>query len=112
MKAALVAIWFEPSRVVLQVRFIQFTAAGDPLSLKGDYFAGKGIGWAQLETPVGIVDTFNTHLSANYKQSWQGELPCLLGLVPLLCCCTMAYQMLSIQFVSPDPEDVCMVKHC
>ena len=62
------------SCVMPQVRFIQFTAAGDPVSLKGDYFAGKGVGWAQLETPAGIVDTFNTHLSANYKQSWRGEL--------------------------------------
>ncbi|KAK9864124.1 hypothetical protein WJX84_004721 [Apatococcus fuscideae] len=64
-----------------QVRFVQFTAAGDPVSLKGDYFAGKGVGWAQLDTPAGIVDTFNTHLSANYKQSWRDapELGCRIG---------------------------------
>lgn len=61
------------SAMCLQVGFVQFTAAGDPLSLKGDYFAGKGVGWAQHQTPAGLVDTFNTHLSANYKQAWDGR---------------------------------------
>ncbi|KAK9868659.1 hypothetical protein WJX84_005275 [Apatococcus fuscideae] len=65
-----------------QARFIQFTAAGDPLSLKGDFFAGKGVGWTQLETPAGLIDTFNTHLSANYRQSWQDapDLGCRIAL--------------------------------
>lgn len=59
---------------MLQVGFHPYSARGDPFRvLNGDYFAGKGVGWAAVKTPAGIVDIFNTHLSANYHHHWSGE---------------------------------------
>ncbi|EFN60044.1 hypothetical protein CHLNCDRAFT_133272 [Chlorella variabilis] len=57
---------------IAQVAFQPYTARGDPFAvLNGDYFAGKGVGWAALDTPAGTISVFNTHLSANYGQRWQ-----------------------------------------
>ncbi|GAB4818425.1 hypothetical protein N2152v2_005471 [Parachlorella kessleri] len=57
---------------ILEVGFHPYSARGDPVKVfNGDFFAGKGVGWAALATPAGVVDVFNTHLSANYQQQWQ-----------------------------------------
>ncbi|KAK9793185.1 hypothetical protein WJX73_009213 [Symbiochloris irregularis] len=55
------------------VQLLSFNAVGDPLAiLSGDFYAGKGVGWARIKTPShGEVDCFNTHTSAAYGFNWQ-----------------------------------------
>lgn len=56
----------------MQVGFHPYSTRGDPAAvLQGDFLAGKGVGWAALDTPAGTLSCFNTHLSANYAQDWQ-----------------------------------------
>ncbi len=43
--------------------------------LEGDFYAGKGIGLARLQTPSGLVDVYNTHVLAQYKPDAQDEYP-------------------------------------
>ncbi|KAL4429990.1 hypothetical protein ABPG77_004360 [Micractinium sp. CCAP 211/92] len=65
---------------IVEVAFHPYSARGDPAALlNGDFYAGKGVGWAALQTPAGLLSVFNTHLSANYGQRWQWGAP---GLPP------------------------------
>lgn len=43
--------------------------------LEGDFYAGKGIGLARLQTPSGLVDVYNTHVLAQYKPDAEDEYP-------------------------------------
>ncbi|PRW50999.1 neutral sphingomyelinase [Chlorella sorokiniana] len=57
---------------IAEVAFHRYSARGDPAAvLQGDYYVGKGVGWAALQTPAGTLSVFLTHLSANYGQEWQ-----------------------------------------
>jgi len=50
---------------IRKVAFHRFRLTGRPERLvDAEYFAGKGIGYAQVQTPVGEVDVYNTHLIA------------------------------------------------
>ena len=70
-------------RSLVQVQLLAYSAVGDPLAiLSGDFYAGKGVGWARLQCPWAAVDCFNTHTSAAYGNRWQGECRRL----PALCC--------------------------
>ncbi|KAL4444071.1 hypothetical protein ABPG75_011808 [Micractinium tetrahymenae] len=65
---------------IAEVAFHPYSARGDPAALlQGDFYAGKGVGWAALAMPAGLLSVFNTHLSANYGQRWQWGAP---GLPP------------------------------
>lgn len=60
--------------VKLQACFYGYAVAGDPSALThGDYYAGKGIGQAILQTPAGLLTVFNTHICANYSHKYTGK---------------------------------------
>ena len=66
---------------LVQARFHGYAVAGDPSKLThGDYYAGKGIGHAILQTSEGQVAVFNTHTCANYSHRYEGAY-CLHDLV-------------------------------
>ena len=61
----------------LQAHFHGYAVAGDPSKLThGDYYAGKGVGHAVLQTPAGLLSVFNTHLCANYSHKYTGICYC------------------------------------
>lgn len=35
--------------------------------LEGDFYAGKGVGLARIESPDGVIDVYNTHPQAQYE---------------------------------------------
>ena len=39
----------------------------------GDFYAGKGIGHAVLQTSAGLLSVFNTHTCANYSHKYKGD---------------------------------------
>lgn len=39
----------------------------------GDFYAGKGIGQAVLQTSAGLLSVFNTHTCANYSHKYKGD---------------------------------------
>jgi endonuclease/exonuclease/phosphatase family metal-dependent hydrolase len=41
---------------------------------EGDYWAGKGVGLARIETPAGMLDFFDTHAQAGYGRAEYREL--------------------------------------
>ena len=45
----------------------------------GDFYAGKGIGHAVLQTSARLLSIFNTHTCANYSHNYKGDnaCPCL-----------------------------------
>lgn len=50
---------------IQEVGFHRFRLSGRPERLAdAEYYAGKGIGYVRLQTPVGEVDVYNTHLIA------------------------------------------------
>ncbi len=52
---------------IVAMRFWPFRLSGHPRQvLQGDYYAGKGIGLARLQTPAGPLDVYNTHFVARY----------------------------------------------
>lgn len=56
---------------ILQTDFWPYVAAGNAIAINhGDFFAGKGIAWARIDSPIGSVDVFNTHLHANYRHTF------------------------------------------
>ena len=58
---------------LVQALFHGYAVAGDPSKLThGDYYAGKGIGHAILQTSEGLVAVFNTHTCANYAHKYTG----------------------------------------
>jgi sphingomyelin phosphodiesterase 2 len=52
-----------------EVGYLPYRLNGRPQDLmRPDYYAGKGVGWARLRTPAGPVDSYNTHLIAEYLE--------------------------------------------
>ena len=52
---------------ILETNFRQFTLTSRPERFwEGDYFAGKGIGMARLQTPHGLLDFYTLHPVAQY----------------------------------------------
>lgn len=50
------------------IDFKPYTVNGFPQNVHhGDYYGGKGIGLARIETPVGWADFYTTHLIARYS---------------------------------------------
>ncbi len=45
--------------------------------MHGDFYAGKGIGHAVLQTSAGLLSVFNTHTCANYSHKCKGDSTCL-----------------------------------
>lgn len=61
----------------LQARFHGYAVAGDPsVPTHGDFYAGKGIGHAVLQTSAGLLSIFNTHTCANYSHNYKGDNAC------------------------------------
>jgi sphingomyelin phosphodiesterase 2 len=61
---------------IIRHQFWRYAAAGFASSIGcGDYYAGKGVGWVRLSTPLGEVDVFNTHLHANYCHYYREPTP-------------------------------------
>lgn len=47
----------------VQADFHPYSARGDPAALlQGDFYAGKGVGWASLDAPAGRLSVFNVSL--------------------------------------------------
>ena len=66
----------------LQAHFHGYAVAGDPsVPMHGDYYAGKGIGHAVLQTSAGLLSVFNTHTCANYSHKYKGGNACLCAAV-------------------------------
>lgn len=52
--------------------FKPFAVNGFPQNVHhGDYYGGKGIGLARIDTPLGLVDFYTTHLIARYSHKDQ-----------------------------------------
>ena len=47
------------------------------MPMHGDFYAGKGIGHAVLQTSAGLLSVFNTHTCANYSHKYKGDSACL-----------------------------------
>lgn len=59
---------------ILEADFHKFRLGGRmDTQFRGDYFVGKGIGFARIETPSGIIDVFNTHPNAQYDPDEHDE---------------------------------------
>ncbi len=43
------------------------------MPMHGDFYAGKGIGHAVLQTSAGLLSVFNTHTCANYSHKYTGD---------------------------------------
>ena len=55
---------------IREVFFHRFGASGPPERVwEGDYWAGKGVALARVETPAGMLDFYNTHAQAGYGGS-------------------------------------------
>lgn len=54
---------------IISIQYIQYPLNGKPQRLsQGDWWAGKGVGYVQIQTPMGIVHLFNTHTHSNYEK--------------------------------------------
>lgn len=51
------------------------------MPMHGDFYAGKGIGHAVLQTSAGLLSVFNTHTCANYSHKYKGGNACLCAAV-------------------------------
>ncbi len=52
---------------IQEVYFMRYSQSGPPHRLnEGDFWAGKGVSLARIETPAGIMDVYNTHAQAGY----------------------------------------------
>lgn len=55
---------------ICEVFFHRFGVSGPPERVwEGDYWAGKGVALARIETPAGLVDFYNTHAQAGYGKA-------------------------------------------
>lgn len=60
---------------IQEVAFYAYRMRSRPeLIMQGDFWAGKGIGLARIQTPSGIVDFYNTHAVAQYAPDYQDDL--------------------------------------
>lgn len=56
---------------IKEVYFHRYTVAGAWYKIyEGDWWAGKGVGLARIETPQGFVDFYDTHAQAGYGNPW------------------------------------------
>ncbi len=82
-RAGLTSVWHRPAafggsgllllsrRPLGRVRFHRFRLCGLPERIDhGDYWAGKGVAVATIETRLGRVAVLNTHLVARYGVPW------------------------------------------
>eukprot|EP00775_Hariotina_reticulata_P003116 gene3116-3394_t len=61
---------------IIRHGYWRYASAGYATAIScGDFYAGKGVGWVRLTTPLGDVDVFNTHLHANYCHEFRVRLP-------------------------------------
>ena len=61
---------------IAETGFTRFRLNGRPQELiRGDYYAGKGIGRVRLTTPAGPVDVYNAHLVAPLSGIRPGQIP-------------------------------------
>jgi endonuclease/exonuclease/phosphatase family metal-dependent hydrolase len=61
---------------ILQTAFHPYRLAGSARTVyHGDFIAGKGIGLARIQTPIGEIDVYNTHLIAQYDFDRQDHYP-------------------------------------
>ncbi len=58
----------------------------------GDFYAGKGIGHAVLQTSAGLLSVFNTHTCANYSHKYKGDSACAC---PAFCFATLLLNLLA-----------------
>jgi len=59
---------------IVNVNFHKFRLAGRIDTFwHGDYFAGKGIGLTQIDSPMGIIDVYNIHPIAQYHSDDRDE---------------------------------------
>lgn len=55
---------------IREVFFHRYSVSGPPERVwEGDYWAGKGVALARIETPAGLLDFYNTHAQAGYGGS-------------------------------------------
>jgi endonuclease/exonuclease/phosphatase family metal-dependent hydrolase len=53
---------------ILEVAFLEFRLKGRPERIdQGDYYVGKGVGLARLQSPAGPLDFYNLHPVAQYQ---------------------------------------------
>jgi len=54
---------------ILEARFQPYTINGKWYKpWHGDWYAGKGIAFARIKLPIGILDVFNTHIISKYDE--------------------------------------------
>lgn len=59
---------------ILDADFHKFRLGGRiDTKFRGDYLVGKGIGFARIQTPTGLLDVFNTHPNAQYDPDEHDE---------------------------------------
>ncbi len=62
---------------IREVFFHRFSGSGPAHRIwEGDYWAGKGVALARIETPAGILDFYNTHAQAGYGRAAYLEVRC------------------------------------
>jgi endonuclease/exonuclease/phosphatase family metal-dependent hydrolase len=65
---------------IIETAFHRFRLGGKPEDIKrGDYYAGKGVGLTRIQTPAGIVDVYNIHPHAQYKNTPNNEYAVYTG---------------------------------
>jgi sphingomyelin phosphodiesterase 2 len=66
---------------IVDAAFKPFSARGDPAAvLQGDFFAGKGVGWAAVAAPQGMLSIFNVRLPWGLHGAWCWEELLVWGL--------------------------------
>lgn len=59
---------------IVDAVFYKFRMQGKPEDLmRGDYYAGKGIGLTRIDTPDGTIDVYNCHPHAQYEPDNDNE---------------------------------------
>ncbi|OQB43674.1 MAG: Endonuclease/Exonuclease/phosphatase family protein [Candidatus Hydrogenedentes bacterium ADurb.Bin179] len=62
---------------IREVFFRRFNDSGPAHRIwEGDFWAGKGVALARIETPAGILDFYNTHAQAGYGRAAYREVRC------------------------------------
>lgn len=55
--------------------FMRYTESGPPWRIwEGDFWGGKGVALARVESPAGLLDIYNTHAQAGYGRPEYREL--------------------------------------
>lgn len=60
---------------IIAANFHRFSLGGMPekISADGEYLSGKGIAFARIQSPFGLLDVYNTQLIAQYKPDEKDE---------------------------------------